>query len=195
MLSSTTCNSNCICVDADCKYSHRLSYKDRKIVNKLYSTIPNINKEEPSSSSRKKNCAFGQLCINENCGFRHRLCFKNREKLSILYNYNKICPNVKDETVEQLPTKTAQKDEIATKNSFITLEDIPEEIVIEVKEIKEVVNDVKPCFPPVYSGISWALLLKEPKEPNGSKVEKKLNLNVETSNWEELADDDFYMKF
>jgi len=94
-----------------------------------------------------------------------------------------------------LPTKTAQKDEIATKNSFLTLEDVPEEIVIEVKEIKEVVNDVKPCIPPVYSGISWALLLKEPKEPNGSKEEKKLNLNVETSNWEELADDDFYMKF
>jgi hypothetical protein len=160
-------------------------------VNKLYSTLANINKEEPSSSTRKKNCTFGQLCINENCGFKHRLCFKNREKLSILYNYNKICPNVKDETVEQSPTKKIVKNELSIKNSFLTLEEVPEEIIEEVKVIKEVFNDVKPCIPPVYSGISWALLLKEPKEPK----EKKLNLSVETSNWEELADDDFYMKF
>jgi len=190
MLSSTTCNLNCICIDADCKYSHRLSYKDRKIVNKLYSTISNINKEEPSSSTRKKNCTFGQLCINENCGFRHRLCFKNREKLSILYNYNKICPNIKDETEEKPTSNTIFKDDISTTNLFLTLEEIPEEIV-EVKEVISVIfNDVKPCIPPVYSGKSWALLLKE--EP---KEEKTLNLSVETSNWEELADDDFYMKF
>jgi hypothetical protein len=108
-----------------------------------------------------------------------------------LYNYNKICPNIKNDTVEQSPAKTTHRDEISTKNSFLTLEDVPEEIIQEVMEIKEDVNDVKPCIPPVYSGISWALLLKEPKEPK----EKKLNLNVETSNWEELADDDFYMKF
>ena len=186
---SATCNSNCICVDADCKFTHLLPYKERKTVKKLYSTLSNVTKEEPSVSMRKKNCKFGQLCINDKCGFRHRLCFENREKLSLLYNYNKICPNKNDKKNGELTSKKPNVEEISTKNFFLTLDDvIHEEELKEVKEVMEI-KEVKPFTPPVYSGKSWVSVIIEGPKP------KQVNLSVETSNWEELADDDFYMKF
>lgn len=192
---STTCNSNCICIDADCKFTHLISYKERKIVKKLYSTLSNITKEEPSISTRKKNCTFGQLCINDKCGFKHRLCFENREKLSVLYNYNKICPDKNEEKKSQLSSKKLDNEEIKTKNFFLTLDDNEDDNEnkddIQKEEIKKekIINDVKPFIPPVYSGKSWVSVIIEGPKP------KELNLNLETSNWEELADDDFYMKF
>ena len=185
---STACNLNCICVDADCKYTHLISYKERKTVKKLYSTLSNVAKDEPSFATRKKNCNFGQLCINDKCGFKHRLCFENREKLSVLYNYNKICPDKNDEKKSQLGPKKVFDEVISTKNLFLTLDDIQEEVK-SVVEIKEFINDIKPFTPPVYSGKSWVSVIVDGPKP------KELNLNVETSNWEELADDDFYMKF
>jgi len=186
---SSTCNLNCICIDADCKFTHLISYKERKIVKKLYSTLSNINKEEPSLSTRKKNCNFGQLCINQNCGFRHRLCFENREKLSVLYNYNKICPDKSEAKKTSSTSNKINNDDISTKNFFLTLDDVQEEI--EVKEVikKVIINDIKPFVPPVYTGKSWVSVITEEPKP------KNLNLSVETSNWEDLADDDFYMKF
>ena len=187
---STVCNSNCICVDADCKFTHLIAYKERKVVKKLYSSLSNISKEEPSNATRKKNCNFGQLCINQSCGFKHRLCFENREKLSVLYNYSKICPDKNEEKKSNSSSNKVMKEKISTKNLFLTLEDVEEEVVEEKKEVvKEVINDVKPFTPPIYTGKSWlSVVVEEPKA-------KPLNLNVDTSNWEELADDDFYMKF
>lgn len=196
---STTCNSNCICIDADCKFTHLISYKERKIVKKLYSTLSNITKEEPSFSTRKKNCTFGQLCINDKCGFRHRLCFENREKLSVLYNYNKICPDKNEEKKSETISKKLDIKEIKTNNLFLNLDDDVDDIQQEeikeikenkkIKENKEIINDVKPFTPPVYSGKSWVSVIIEGPKP------KELNLNIESSNWEELADEDFYMKF
>ena len=186
---STTCNSNCICIDADCKFTHLISYKERKVVKKLYSTLSNITKDEPSVATRKKNCNFGQLCINDKCGFRHRLCFENREKLSVLYNYNKICPDKNDEKKSQTVSKKISNEVISTKNLFLTLDEIEVQEEVKKTEVKEIINDIKPFTPPVYSGKSWVSVIVEGPKP------KQLNLSVETSNWEELADDDFYMKF
>ena len=78
---------------------------------------------------------------------------------------------------------------IKTKNFFLTLDD--DEYDNQKEEIKKekIINDVKPFIPPVYSGKSWVSVIIEGPKP------KELNLNLETSNWEELADDDFYMKF
>lgn len=185
---STTCNSNCICIDADCKFTHLISYKERKTVKKLYSTLTNTSKEEQSLTTRKKNCNLGQLCINDKCGFRHRLCFENREKLSVLYNYNKICPNKIIENKSETVSTKNDTDKFSTKNLFLILNDVEEEI--KDVPIIEYSNDIKAFTAPIYSGKSWVSVIME-----GPPKPKELNLNVETSNWEELADDDFYMKF
>lgn len=187
---SATCNLNCICVNSDCKFNHFISYKERKIVKKQFMTLTNISKEEPSAETRKKNCNFGQLCINKDCGFRHRLCFENREKLSVLYKYNKICPDKIDSKINKSLKSSVVSNEIEKKNYFLTLEDVPDVEVIDDIQVKsKEVIDVKPFIPPVYNGKSWATVVKDVPKP------KMVNLNVETSNWEDLADDDFYMKF
>ena len=32
---STVCNNDCTCINCDCVYAHPISFKERKIVNKL----------------------------------------------------------------------------------------------------------------------------------------------------------------
>lgn len=186
MSSIITCNFNCICVDPDCSYKHYISYKERKVVKKFYDTLSNVNKEEPNMEMRKKNCTYGQLCNNNNCGFKHRLNYENREKLTVLYNYNKICPEKKEvKTVENfiLNDKT-----ISTTNYFLSLnDDEPEEIKkqdITEEEMPKIIE------PPIYNGKSWLDIVI-----NNNIPEKKVNLTIENASWEELADDDFYMKF
>lgn len=191
---SVTCNLNCICLDADCKYNHLLAYKERKIVNQHYLTLTNVNKEESSPLTRKKNCNFGQLCNNESCGFKHRLCYENREKLIILYNYDKICPNKTTSFQIEISKKEKKKDNISSKNLFLTLDDLPEE---EFKEVKskplkalKPIKDVEPFVPPIYLGKSWIDVINQGKKP------KPIDLSLKISNWEDTADDsEFYMKF
>jgi len=185
-----TCNFNCICVDADCSYKHFISYKERKIVKKFYNTLSNVNKEEPNMETRKKNCTYGQLCNNANCGFKHRLNYENREKLTVLYNYNKICPEKKEtKTVENIMVNDKT---ISTTNYFLTLEDDEiQETIVDIKEqnIKETTDIPKIVEPPpIYNGKSWVDIVINPND-------KKINLTIENASWEELADDDFYMKF
>lgn len=179
MNSSNTCNLNCICINSDCSYKHYISYKERKIVKKFYDIIEDINKDENNLDTRKKNCTFGQLCDKETCGFRHRLSFRNREKLIVSYRFHKICPTKSEInlTKSDLKSVSTNNKTINSKNLFLSLDDDEEEIEIEDEdeEIKEKINKK-----------SWVDVVSNTK---------KVNLNLEIKNWEDLDDDEFYMKF
>jgi len=173
---TTTCNLNCVCVDSECSYNHYISYKERKIVRNFYDAISNKSKDEPNPETRKKNCTFGQLCEKENCGFRHRLSFANREKLIVSFRFNKICPPSKPVVAK---TVAAPKQ----TNIFLCLEDdVVEEEIIEVAPAPVVVK--QPKFEK-----SWVSVVSAPPPV------RKVNLTAETSRWEDLDDDGFYMKF
>jgi NADPH-dependent curcumin reductase CurA len=148
-----------------------------------------ITKDEPNAASRKKNCTFGQLCDKESCGFRHRIVYANREKLIVAYRYNKICPTDSKNTVENKRIAVKTVDNITSKNMFLTL-DVDE----EPEEIKITVVDAKPEITPVevkpYVGRAWNKVVL-----NEDKPEKKVDMSVSNSTWEELDDEDFYMKF
>lgn len=90
-----TCNFSCICVDSDCTFQHILSYRERKIVRKLYDSL-NPNKKEENMHLRKANCSFGQLCNNKDCNYKHRLSFQDRKELLNSYqNTSSNTPNAK----------------------------------------------------------------------------------------------------
>lgn len=188
-----TCNNNCICDDVDCSYKHYLSYKERKIVKKFYCTLKNVNKEETNMESRKKNCSYGQLCNNKKCGFKHRLNYENREQLIVLYNYNKICPEKKEiKSKEQI----IEDKSIVSNNYFLFLDD-----EINEDKIKEEIT-VIPVELPVYKGKSWLDIVINKNEitpvlsTNLSQILKPtINMTIDNSSWEELADEDFYMMF
>ena len=170
-MATITCNLNCICVNPDCLYNHYITYKDRKIVKKFYDDISNKSKDEPNAEKRKKNCIFGQLCDKEICGFRHRLSFANREKLIVSYKFNKICPAVEiaPDVKSSQKIKSVNKTIDFSENLYLTLDDYNEEIKEEIKEEKTK---------------SWVDIVSKPK----------INLEI-SSKWEDLADEDFYMKF
>ena len=185
----STCNQNCICINSDCTFKHYISYKERKIVKQFYDKL-DISKDEPNAALRKKNCTFGQLCDKESCGFRHRIVYANREKLIVSYRYSKICSTESEKTVQpkQITSKTV--DNITSKNMFLTL-DIDEE-PDEIQKV--VVVETKPEITPVevkpYVGRAWNKVVL-----NEDKPEKKVDMSVSNSTWEELDDEDFYMKF
>jgi hypothetical protein len=187
---SATCNKNCICSDSDCSFKHYIeSYKERKLVKSFYDKLV-ITKDEPNSDSRKKNCTFGQLCDKENCGYRHRLSYADREKLIVSYRYNKICQvDVSKQVQDKLPVAKKTK-EIATKNMFLTLEDEEINDEIEIVNVVEQVRDIAPVEVKPYVGRAWNKVVK-----NEDKPIPKLDLSVSSSTWEELDDEDFYMKF
>lgn len=89
-MSSVVCNFSSFCTDCDCNFYHNISFKDRKIVRKLYDSLPSVDKNEINPSTRKANCRFGQLCFNPDCGFRHRLSYNCRIKLSKAFNDSKL---------------------------------------------------------------------------------------------------------
>lgn len=195
----TTCNKNCICDDIDCSYKHYISYKERKIVKNFYCKLKNVNKEETNIESRKKNCSYGQLCNNKNCGFKHRLNYENREQLIVLYNYNKICPEKKE--IKSKETLVQDKS-IASKNYFLFLDDAIDEVNDEIKE--EICNIPISVELPIYKGKSWLdivinktdIIMPPISSPKLSPILKsKINMTIDNSSWEELADDEFYMKF
>ena len=189
------CNLNCVCVDSDCSYKHYISYKDRKIVKQFYDELSNKLKDEPNPETRKKNCTFGQLCDKEKCGFRHRLSFANREKLIVSYRFNKICPT---KTAEITSTKVSENKQTQKlqSNLYLLLDDNIEE------EIKE-----EPVMQPMTFNKSWvnAVINQiKPEIKHEIKPEIKPEIKHEIkpeikheiiSNWEDVADEDYYMTF
>jgi hypothetical protein len=179
-MTTSTCNLNCICIDSDCSYKHYITYKERKIVKNFYDAISSKSKDEPNAEMRKKNCTFGQLCEKETCGFRHRLSFAIREKLIVSYRFNKIFPNTSNTTSNTKNEKSSSKKEVKSTNLFMSLEDIDDEDV-EINDIPSV------SLAPAFIGKSWSSVVQS--------IPQKVNLSIETSRWEDLDDDDFYMKF
>jgi hypothetical protein len=174
-----TCNLNCICLNSDCTYGHCISYKERKNFFKIYNATPNKNLDEPNMDLRKKNCTFGQLCEKESCGYKHRLSFKNREKMIIAYKFNKICP---DNSTTAKKTNSFQKeDEVQIHNSFSALDD---EIQIEEHLPQPVIIEI-------INKNSWASIVRnEVKKTPIPRDEDNVPLN-----WEDCADEDFFMEF
>jgi hypothetical protein len=182
-MATPTCNLNCVCIDSDCSYKHYITYKERKIVKGFYDAISNKSKDEPNPDMRKKNCTFGQLCDKEMCGFRHRLSFSNREKLIVSFRFNKICPNAP--TKKTIGENAYKNDMPKPRNLFMTLENDE----VEVEENISIPTPTPSTTTYKPTGKSWVdVVLDVP-------VEVKVNLSVETSRWEDLDDDEFYMKF
>lgn len=125
-MNAPVCNLNCICVDADCIYTHLPILKDRKIVKKLFDNLSGISKIEENADKRKANCRFGQLCYNEKCGFRHRLSVDNRLTLIKEFNNFKLNDIKVEKKVEVMKVKEFN---ISHKNSFDTLEEVEEKVV------------------------------------------------------------------
>jgi hypothetical protein len=117
--SKTICNFNCICIDYDCKYSHFISYKDRKTTRRIYDTLENLNKNEKNAETRKANCKYGQLCNNNNCGFRHKLSYNDRCRLIYAFNANVV---LNATTSTKPPPKTIKPFDCSNKNPFEDLE-------------------------------------------------------------------------
>ena len=122
---SAVCNLDCVCVDADCKFNHPISFKDRKVVRRLFDNILNPDKNEPNSQLRKANCKFGKLCHNSNCGYRHRLSFANRLKLIDGFNQSKIDATKTEKVPKVLVAKLFT---LENNNAFtgLTVEEIAE---------------------------------------------------------------------
>lgn len=179
-----TCNLNCVCIDSDCSYKHYITYKERKIVKNFYDAISTKSKDEPNPEMRKKNCTFGQLCEKENCGFRHRLSFYYREKLIVSYRFNKICPASND---KKIIAKSSIKETIKPSNLFMSLEDIDDDIIENTEDKKEEIIINHPT-----NDKSWCDVVRSIVVPD---IQQKITLSLETSRWEDLDDEDFYMKF
>jgi hypothetical protein len=129
MSNSRVCNHASFCVDCDCMFQHYPpSMKDRKIVKKMFDNLSGISKIEDKMDTRKANCRFGQLCYNEKCGFKHRLSDKDRQRLIKAFNDYKLNDIKVEKKVE---VKTVGEFDISHKNSFDTLEDVQEEVVVK----------------------------------------------------------------
>lgn len=170
-----TCNMNCICSNPDCSFAHCIPYKERKSFLKIYNATPNKNCDEPNMNLRKKNCTFGQLCEKECCGYKHRLSFATREKLIIAYKFNKICPD-NSATAKKINTIN-KEDDVKIHNSFsVLLDEIP------IEEIPQVIENKNQN--------SWASIVRNENKKTIPRDEDNVPLN-----WEDCADDDFFMEF
>jgi hypothetical protein len=187
MSSTITCNLNCICINSDCLYNHYITYKDRKVVKKFYDEISNKMKDEPKPETRKKNCTFGQLCDKETCGFRHRLSFANREKLIVSYKFNKICPAT-TETTNKSSNKNEMTKNKSSQNLYLSLDDTDDDINDDINDNVNV-NEEKETKEELIKSTSaiktWVDAV------NNTKV----NVEVSSLKWEDMADEDFYMTF
>lgn len=126
---AAVCNFDCICIDSDCKFSHPISIKERKIVRKLFDNISCPDKNEINSHLRKANCRFGKLCNNKNCGYRHRLSYADRETLINGFNQSKI-----NATKTEKPQKiiVAKYFTLENNNTFngLTIEETPAKVIV-----------------------------------------------------------------
>ena len=205
------CNLNCVCVDSDCSYKHYISYKDRKIVKQFYDELSNKLKDEPNPETRKKNCTFGQLCDKEKCGFRHRLSFANREKLIVSYRFNKICPTKTAEITSAKVSENKQTQKLQS-NLYLLLDDnIEEEIKEEIKEepvmqpmifnkswVNAVINQIKPEIKPEIKHEIKPEIKHEIKPEIKHEIKPEIKPEIKheiISNWEDVADEDYYMTF
>ena len=169
-----TCNLNCICTNPDCTFGHCIPYKERKNFLKIYNATPNKNCDEQNMDLRKKNCTFGQLCEKESCGYKHRLSFANREKMIIAYKFSKICPD-NSTTAKKINTFN-KDDEVKIHNSFSVLIDEEQQ---QQPQIIENTNQN-----------SWASIVRNEIKKPIPRDENNVPLN-----WEDCADDDFFMEF
>ena len=129
MSNTRVCNNASYCVDCDCLFQHYpSSMKDRKIVKKMYDSLSGLSKVEDKMEKRKANCRFGQFCFNADCGFKHRLCDKDRQRLIKAFNDYKLNDIKVEKKVE---VKTIEPFDISHKNSFDTLEEVQEEVVVK----------------------------------------------------------------
>jgi hypothetical protein len=180
---STVCNNDCTCINCDCIYAHPISFKERKIVNKLFSNLSNPNKKEINPETRKANCSNGKICIKETCGYRHRLAFTDRIKLNEQFQNFKI-QNIKE--IKEKPKKEYKDFSINTSNLFCML----------IEDDSEIQKSLPVLFK---KGFKEALLEGKKEEVEEvCVVAKEVKVIKEVPiNWADNcdSDDDFYMAF
>ena len=171
-----TCKLNCICANPDCTFAHCISYKERKNFLKIYNATSNKIYDEPNMDLRKKNCTFGQLCEKESCGYKHRLSFSTRKKVIIAYKFNKICSN--NSTITKMMNLVHKEEEVKTQNTFSVLDELPVEEQQQPKIIEPINKN------------SWASIVRNEIKKSIPRDENNVPLN-----WEDCADEDFFMEF
>jgi len=176
------CNLNCICTNADCLYKHFIDYKERKNVKRFYIKL-NIKKPEEDYGSRNANCTYGQLCNKPCCGYRHRISFEDREKLITAYKYYKICPE-KEEKPKLIEYKKPEI--INNSNAFSALQIEEVEEIDEIKEVQEV-KEIEEVQEKDETNRKWVNAVINSK--------KKINMKFNSSNWGDICEDDYLMKF
>jgi hypothetical protein len=150
---------------------------------KIYNSTPNKIYDEPNMDMRKKNCTFGQLCEKEICGYKHRLSFANREKLIIAYKFNKICPD-NSSTIKKV-NLSYNEPKIEIHNAFSALNENP------IEEVEEQPKIIIPQAIESNNKNSWASIVRNEKP---IKIIPRDEDNIPL-NWEDCADDDFFMEF
>jgi hypothetical protein len=199
---STVCNNDCTCIDCDCSYAHPISFKERKIVNNLFSNLSNPNKKETNPETRKANCSNGKLCTKETCGYRHRLAFTDRIKLNEQFQNLKI-QNIKE--IKEKPKKEFKDFSINTSNLFGMLLEDDSELqkslpVLFKKGFKEALLEGKKeevCLVAKEDKVIKEALLEGKKE-EVYVIAKEVKVIKEVPiNWADNcdSDDDFYMAF
>lgn len=223
-MSIINCNLNCVCVDSDCSYKHYITYKDRKIVKQFYDELSNKLKDEPNPETRKKNCTFGQLCDKEKCGFRHRLSFANREKLIVSYRFNKICPTKTSEITSTKISENKQSQKLQSNLYLLLDDDIEQEEIKEKQVIKpeifnkswvnvvinQVKSDVKSDIKSEIKSEIKSDVKSDIKSDVKSDIKSEIKSDIKSEiksdikseikkdiiiNWEDVADEDYYMTF
>ena len=202
---STVCNNDCTCINCDCVYAHPISFKERKIVNKLFSNLSNPNRKETNPETRKANCSNGKICIKETCGYRHRLSFSDRIKLNDQFQNFKI-QNIKE--IKEKPKKEIKDFSINTSNLFGMLDE-EEKVEIEIeksvpiifkKGFKEALLEGKKeevCLVAKEVKVIKEAILERKKE-EVYVIAKEVKVIKEVPiNWADNcdSDDDFYMAF
>jgi hypothetical protein len=180
---STVCNNDCTCINCDCVYAHPISFKERKIVNKLFSNLSNPDKKEINPETRKANCSNGKICIKETCGYRHRLSFSDRIKLNDQFQNFKI-QNIKE--IKEKPKKEIKDFSINTSNLFGMLHE-EEKVEIEIEKSVPIIFK---------KGFKEALIEGKTEEVKEVKI-TPVKIKEVPINWSDNcdSDDDYYMNF
>jgi hypothetical protein len=187
MNTKPVCNFNCICFNSDCNYRHYVTYKERKIIAKIYNdelTELKTMKEE-KSETRKANCIYGQLCKNKDCNFKHHINYEGRMMLIEKYNTNST---KKNHTNEEKSVKiiNIKKSDFKSKNLFDDLEEEKEEekkeIIFPIIVIINKLDESKPKWTDVVKNGEHMIL--EKKKNNFEKM-----MTVEKSAWADYDDE------
>ena len=109
------CNFNCICFNADCKYSHAISdVEERKLFrDTIYSTInPKDYNETDPDGVRRVPCRKGQICTFKTCNFKHFINAEGREIMSKKW-YTENKKSKMSKLIDDLETDKISKDNAA----------------------------------------------------------------------------------